>query len=33
MLVTATITSFTAFYIFAVWEGFLGFYLNKQLNK
>ena len=33
MLVTATITSFTAFYIFAVWEGFLGYYLNKQLNK
>tara|TARA_Y100000385_G_scaffold36848_1_gene34396 strand:- start:253 stop:612 length:360 start_codon:yes stop_codon:yes gene_type:complete len=33
MLVTGTITSFTAFYIFAVWEGFLGFYLNKQLNK
>ena len=33
MLVTGTITSFIAFYVFAVWEGFLGYYLNKQLNK
>ena len=33
MLVTGTITSFIAFYVFAVWEGFLGYYLNKQLNR
>ena len=33
MLVTASITAFTAFYVFAVWEGFLGYYLNKQINK
>jgi len=32
MLVTGTLTAFTAFYIFAVWEGFLGFYLNKQIK-
>ena len=32
MLVTGTLTTFTAFYVFAVWEGFLGFYLNKQIK-